>query len=106
MAVTTRAAIYDRLSNTGGRSVERQEQDGRRIAAEKGWQVVEVFNEWESASEFARKTPERGGRPQWKRLLEGIEAGQFDAVIVWAEDRSNPPAEIPSLSRSVRGFTR
>src|SRR5215218_9688996 len=84
-----RAAIYCRLSKTGGRSVERQEQDGRGIAAENGWQVVEVFREWGSASEFARKTPEKGGRKEWKRLLEGIEARQFDAVIVWAEDRSN-----------------
>ena len=86
---TTRAAIYDRLSHTGGRSVERQEADGRRIAEENGWEVVEVFNEWESASEFARKTPAKGGRKEWQRLLEGIEAGHFDVVIVWAEDRSN-----------------
>jgi site-specific DNA recombinase len=84
-----RAAIYCRLSKTGGRSVERQEQDGRRIADDNGWKVAEVFSEWESASEFARKTPEKGGRKEWKRLLEGIEARQFDAVIVWAEDRSN-----------------
>jgi site-specific DNA recombinase len=89
MASTVRAAVYCRLSKTGGRSVERQEADGRRIADEHGWEVAEVFSEWESASEFARKTPEKGGRKQWQRLLEGIEAGQFDAVIVWAEDRSN-----------------
>ncbi len=84
-----RAAIYCRLSRTGGRSVERQEQDGRQIADEHGWQVVEVFHEWESASEFARKTPANGGRKEWQRLLEGIEISHFDVVIVWAEDRSN-----------------
>jgi DNA invertase Pin-like site-specific DNA recombinase len=84
-----RAAIWCRLSQQGGRSVERQEQDGRRIAAEKGWQVVEVFQEWGSASEFAKKSLANGGRKEWRRLLEGIEAGDFDAVIVWAEDRSN-----------------
>jgi site-specific DNA recombinase len=89
MRSTVRAANYCRLSRTGGRSVERQEQDGRRIADEHGWQVVEVFREWESASEFARKTPAKGGRKEWQRLLEGISAGQFDVVIVWAEDRSN-----------------
>ena len=80
-----RAAIYCRLSQQGGRSVERQEQDGRGIAAENGWQVVEVFREWGSASEFAKS----GGRKEWRRLLDGIEAGDFDVVIVWAEDRSN-----------------
>jgi site-specific DNA recombinase len=83
--MSKRAAIYCRLSQQGGRAVERQEQDGRGIAAENGWQVVEVFKEWGSASEFAKN----GGRKEWRRLLEGIEAGQFDAVIVWAEDRSN-----------------
>jgi site-specific DNA recombinase len=89
----TRAAIWCRLSRKGGRSVERQEQDGRKIAAEHGWQVVDVFSEWESASEFARKRPGNGGREQWERLLEGIEAEQYDAVIVWAEDRSNRDLE-------------
>jgi site-specific DNA recombinase len=84
-----RAAIYCRLSQQGGRSVERQEQDGRAIAAENGWHVVEVFREWGSASEFAKKRLDNGGRKEWRRLLEGIEAGDFDAVIVWAEDRSN-----------------
>jgi site-specific DNA recombinase len=84
-----RAAIYCRLSQQGGRSVERQEQDGRGIAAENGWHVVEVFKEWGSASEFAKKRLDNGGRKEWRRLLEGIEAGDFDVVIVWAEDRSN-----------------
>jgi site-specific DNA recombinase len=84
-----RAAVFCRLSQQGGRSVERQEQDGRGIAAENGWQVVDVFKEWGSASGFAKKRFDNGGRKEWRRLLEGIEAGDFDVVIVWAEDRSN-----------------
>jgi site-specific DNA recombinase len=83
-----RAAVWCRLSQKGGRSVERQEQDGRRIAAENGWQVVEVFREWESASEFAKKSLDNGGRKTWQRFLESIEAREFDVAIVWAEDRS------------------
>jgi DNA invertase Pin-like site-specific DNA recombinase len=82
-AATARAAIYCRLSKTGGRSVERQEQDGRRIAAEKGWEVVAVYREWASASPYARKA-----REKWDELLAAVEAGQFDAVIVWMEDRT------------------
>jgi site-specific DNA recombinase len=78
-----RAAIYCRLSKSGGRSVERQEQDGRRIAAEKGWEVVAVYREWGSASPYARK-----GRQEWDALLVAVEAGRFDAVIVWMEDRT------------------
>jgi DNA invertase Pin-like site-specific DNA recombinase len=82
--------MFCRLSREGGRSVERQEQDGRRLAAERGWEVVEVFKEWASASEFSKK-----GRREWRRLLGTIEglrdeirAGQQYAVILWMEDRS------------------
>jgi site-specific DNA recombinase len=78
-----RAAIYCRRSRRGGRSVERQEQDGRRIAAEKGWQVVAVYHEWASASPYAKKS-----RKEWDALLAAVEASQFDAVIVWMEDRT------------------
>src|SRR5215211_4826636 len=78
-----RAAIYCRRSRRGGRSVERQEEDGRRIAADKGWEVVAVFREWASASPYAKK-----GREQWDALLAAVEAGQLDAVIVGMEDRT------------------
>jgi site-specific DNA recombinase len=78
-----RAALYCRRSQAGGRSVERQEQDGRRIAAKKGWEVTAVFKEWVSASEFSKRA-----REEWEKLLQGIKAGEFDAVIFWMEDRS------------------
>src|SRR5215211_5212830 len=78
-----RAAIYCRRSRRGGRSVERQEQDGRRIAADKGWEVVAVYREWASASPYAKKS-----RKEWDELLTAVEAAQFDAVIVWMEDRT------------------
>jgi site-specific DNA recombinase len=83
-----RAAIYCRRSQrrdqAGGRSVERQEEDGRRLAAEKGWAVTGVFKEWISASEFSKRA-----RTEWERLLQAIEAGEFDAVIFYMEDRSS-----------------
>ena len=79
-----RVAIYCRLSKPGGRSVERQEQDGRKLAAERGWEVVAVFKEHGSASPHARKP-----RKQWAALLQGVEADDFDAVIFWMEDRSS-----------------
>ena len=83
MADRVRAAIYCRLSRKGGRSVERQEADGRRIAREKGWGVVAVYRETASASPFAKKA-----REQWDALLAAVEGGEFDAVILWMEDRS------------------
>jgi site-specific DNA recombinase len=78
-----RAAIYCRCSRRIGRTVGRQEEDGRRIAADKGWEVVAVYREWASASPYAKK-----GRKEWDALLAAVEAGQFDAVIVWMEDRT------------------
>jgi site-specific DNA recombinase len=78
-----RAAIYCRRSRRGGRSVERQEEDGRRIAADKGWEVVAVYREWASASPYAKRA-----RKEWDALLVAVEAGQLDAVIVWMEDRT------------------
>jgi site-specific DNA recombinase len=76
-------AVYCRRSRRGGRSVERQEEDGRRIAAGKGWEVVAVYREWASASPYAKKS-----RKEWDALLASVEAGEFDAVIVWMEDRT------------------
>jgi site-specific DNA recombinase len=99
-----RVAIYCRLSKPGGRSVERQEQDGRKLAQERGWDVVAVFNEWGSASPHARRP-----RKQWRALVEGVEAGQFDAVILWMEDRSSrdviAAGELVKAAQAV-GMTR
>jgi site-specific DNA recombinase len=87
-----RAAIYCRLSkapkvgdsSTSPRtSLDRQEQDGHRIAADRGWDVVAVFREIVPASD-----PHKA-RKEWTQLLELIEAKQVDAVILWMEDRAN-----------------
>ena len=78
-----RCAIYCRLSRSGGRSVERQEQDGRRIAAELGDADPAVFKETASASPYAKRA-----RQEWNSLLNSIEEKQFDAIVLWMEDRS------------------
>jgi DNA invertase Pin-like site-specific DNA recombinase len=78
-----RAALYCRRSQEGGRSVERQEQDGRKLAGDRGWEVTAVYKEWVSASEFSKRA-----RKEWERLLHDIEASEFDAVIFYMEDRS------------------
>jgi DNA invertase Pin-like site-specific DNA recombinase len=89
LAPPLRAAIYCRLSEVGGRSVERQERDGRRIAKERRWVVTGpepqcgVYKETASASAHAKKA-----RKEWDALLAAVEAGHFDAVILWMEDRS------------------
>jgi site-specific DNA recombinase len=87
-----RAAVYCRLSkapkvgdsSTNPRSsLDRQEQDGRRIAADQGWDVVAVFREIVPASDPYK------ARKEWTQLLELIEAKEVDAVILWMEDRAN-----------------
>ena len=77
-------AIYCRLSKHGGRGLGRQEQDCRRIVAARGWVVGEVFQETASADPYSKKA-----RKEWLRLLEAIQHHEFDAVVVWLEDRSN-----------------
>jgi site-specific DNA recombinase len=98
------AAIYCRLSKVGGRSVERQEQDGRKLAADRGWDVAAVFKEHGSASPYARKA-----RKQWAALVQAVEAGEFDAVILWMEDRSSrdvlAAGELVKAAQSV-GMTK
>ena len=87
-----RAAIYCRLSKAPKAgdsstnpttSLDRQEQDGRRIAADRGWDVVAVFREIVPASDPYK------ARKEWGQLLELIEAKEVDAVILWMEDRAN-----------------
>jgi site-specific DNA recombinase len=85
----TRAAIYCRLSKLGRgetatSGLGRQEEDCRSIVAAKGWQVASVFRDLASASPNARKA-----QKEWIELERQIEAGEFDAAVVWLEDRSN-----------------
>ena len=78
------AAIYCRISRdrTGaGLGVERQEEDCRALAASLSLQVAEVFVD-NDLSAYSGKP-----RPEYDRLLAGIKAGRFDAVIVWHQDR-------------------
>ena len=87
-----RAAIYCRLSKAPkvgdnstnpSTSLDRQEQDGRRIATDRGWDVVAVFREIVPASDPYK------ARKEWTHLLAMIEAKEIDAVILWMEDRAN-----------------
>lgn len=78
------ADIYCRLSRdaTGeGLAVARQEQDCRRLCADRGWEVgvVHVDNDV-SASGKVR-------RPGYEALLGRIRTGGTKAVVVWHPDR-------------------
>ena len=81
----TRAAIYARLSQHRGTeqsaSTVRQEAECRRLAAERGLEVVEVLID-DDASAYSGKR-----RPGYVRACEMIAGGEIDALLAWAPDR-------------------
>lgn len=81
----TTAAVYLRVSMdaTGEHlAVDRQREDCRRIAAERGWPVVE---EYVDNSVSASKRTVR--RPAYDRMVRDYDAGRFGALICWDLDR-------------------
>jgi site-specific DNA recombinase len=88
----TRAAVYTRISSdpSGLRAgVERQRTDCEKLAANRGWQVVELYEDNDVSADSGRT------RPQYRRLLADLEAGRLEAVVVWSLDRLHRrPAEL------------
>lgn len=84
-AKPVRAALYCRMSVAelgDNEKVERQEEDCRAVCERKGWIPLEAFiDNNKSAWRRDRK------RPAWDRMLEGVSAGQFDAIVVYHGDR-------------------
>lgn len=80
-----RAAIYCRISldATGEElGVTRQLEDCRALARALDWQVVEpAYVDNDISASSGRE------RPEYRRMLADIEAGEIDAVITWAPDR-------------------
>jgi DNA invertase Pin-like site-specific DNA recombinase len=77
-------AIYVRISrDRGGQGlgVSRQESDCRAWCEAQGWQVREVFVDNDVSAYSGRR------RPAFERMVEGIKAGLFDAIVVWHPDR-------------------
>lgn len=100
MTTPVRAAIYARISKdvTGeGLGVERQLADCRKYAADRGWVVAdEYFDNDISAYQGGR-------RPAYQRMLEDIEAGQRDAVIVYNLDRlTRRPRELEEFTDALQ----
>ena len=81
-AAPVRAAVYLRqsLNRTGeGLAVSRQREDCLRLCAERGWIPTEYVDNDTSAS--------KGVRPQYRKMLADINAGEIQAVVVWHLDR-------------------
>ncbi|WP_301114290.1 recombinase family protein [Microbacterium sp.] len=90
-----RTAIYTRISkDTEGTElgVQRQEQDCRREAERRGWDVVQVYTDNDVSATRSKV------RPEYQRMIRDIESGHIQAVVVWAVDRlTRTPRELEDI---------
>jgi site-specific DNA recombinase len=78
----TRAFLYLRqsLDKTGeGLAVDRQRQACEDLCQARGWDIVETFTENDTSA--LRK------RPKFNALLQRVERGEVDVIVVWHVDR-------------------
>jgi DNA invertase Pin-like site-specific DNA recombinase len=78
---TKRAAIYSRVSTTG-QTIENQRRELERVAQQRGWEIVELY---EDAGISGAKG--RDQRPALDRLHKDATRGHFDIVMAWSVDR-------------------
>lgn len=79
-----RVALYARISKDrigAGIGVDRQERLCRKRAAERDWEIVDVFTD-NDLSAYTGKP-----RPGYIAMLEGLKANRYDAVLCWHTDR-------------------
>lgn len=79
-----RAAIYCRISQDregAGLGVERQRKDCEALAKRLGWTIIATHTD-NDLSAYSGKP-----RPGYRALLEDLESGSADAVLVWHTDR-------------------
>lgn len=79
-----RAGIYARISSDregDNLAISRQLADCERLAGQRGWEVVERYVDAD-ISAYSGKL-----RPEYRRMLEEIESGLIDAVVVYHADR-------------------
>ena len=84
---TLTAVIYSRISHDPEdrqAGVQRQEQDCRRMAEERGWLVVEpVYRENDTSASTATKKR----RPVFDQMLEDLSSGATDVLVAYSTSR-------------------
>ena len=89
MPKPTRPAVYARISadaEARGLGVERQRRDCGELLKRKRWpKAVDLYCDNDISA--TRKNGKLTLRPQWRRLLDDIEARNVDAVVAWELDR-------------------
>lgn len=77
--------IYCRISSDGtgeALGVARQEADARKLCADRGWTVVEVFCD-NDKSAYDRRKP----RTRYRDMLQAVQDGRIDVIVAWHPDR-------------------
>ncbi|GAA1171267.1 recombinase family protein [Nesterenkonia xinjiangensis] len=91
----TPAGIYVRISQDTedtGLGVKRQRQDCEALAARKGWEVVDVYEDNDVSASKGKP------RPAYQRLARDVDAGRVRAVVVWDVDRlTRTPRELEGV---------
>jgi site-specific DNA recombinase len=81
-----RVAAYERISedpNDLRTGVTRQREDCEKVAAQRGWTVVEHYTD-NDVSAYKRKVV----RPQFERMLADLAAGTLDGFVAYDLDRA------------------
>ena len=79
-----RAGIYARISSDregDNLAISRQVADCEALAQTRGWETAERYVDSDISAYSGKR------RPEYQRLLEDIEAGSVDAVVVYHADR-------------------
>lgn len=80
--MTTRAALYARVSHTAGdQEPENQLVPLRAFAAARDWKIAAEYVDRAPAGQMPR-------RLEWYRLRRDARRGRFDVVLVWKLDRA------------------
>src|SRR4051812_22834825 len=80
-----RAGCYLRISsdpNDKREGVERQREDTAALCEVQGWTAARYYED------NSRSASNGKDRPQWRALLDDINAGQIDAIAAWDQDRN------------------
>lgn len=91
--MTRRAVIYIRTSSESQgvtSSPLEQETDCRRLAEEKGLQVVRVYRDVEkyrAGNKLVEPSGSRSDRPGLLTMLKDAARDEFDVILAWREDR-------------------
>jgi DNA invertase Pin-like site-specific DNA recombinase len=77
-----RAALYLRVSTTDGQTTENQRLALTKVAAHRGWEIVQTY---EDAGISGAKG--RDQRPAFNQMLKDAVRGRFQVIMVWSIDR-------------------